>query len=179
MIQQISKKLNLDRKSVQGTIELLEKGDGIPFIARYRKEATGNLDEVIIENIRDAHQQFLELQKRKKYVLDSILKQDLLTDGLKLKVEQADKLSELEDIYLPYKPKRKTRASVAKERGLEPLAKIIMSQNNPNFHFEAEKYTRHADVTDADMAVDGALDIIAEWINERPAVRAMSRRFLV
>lgn len=177
MIQQISKKLNLDRKSVQGTIELLEKGDGIPFIARYRKEATGNLDEVIIENIRDAHQQFLELEKRKKFVLDSILKQDLLTDSLKLKVEQADKLSELEDIYLPYKPKRKTRASVAKERGLEPLARIIMSQNNPNFYFEAEKYTRHKDVLDADMAVDGALDIIAEWINERPAVRAMSRRF--
>ncbi len=177
MIQQISKKLNLDRKSVQGTIELLEKGDGIPFIARYRKEATGNLDEVLIENIRDAHQQFLELEKRKKYVLDSIQKQDLLTDSLKLKVEQSDRLSDLEDIYLPYKPKRKTKASVARERGLEPLAKIIMSQNNPNFYFEAEKYTRHSDIADADMAVDGALDIIAEWINERPAVRAMSRRF--
>jgi len=176
MISYISKGLNLERKSVQSTIELLETGAGIPFIARYRKEATGGLDEVAIENIRDAHHQYLELEKRKKYVLDSIAKQDMLSDILKQKIEQSLSLSEIEDIYLPYKPKRKTKASVAKERGLEPLAKIIMSQNNPDFYFQAERYTKHADITDAEMAVSGALDIIAEWINERPAVRKSSRR---
>ncbi|OYT12359.1 MAG: RNA-binding transcriptional accessory protein [Bacteroidetes bacterium 4572_112] len=176
MISHISKKLNLDRKAVQGTIELLEKGAGIPFIARYRKEATGGLDEVAIENIRDAHLQYIELEKRKKYVIESIAKQDLLSDILQQKIEQSLTLSEIEDIYLPFKPKRKTKASVAKERGLEPLAKIIMSQNNPDFYFQAEHYTKHPDIADAEMAVSGALDIIAEWINERPAVRKSSRR---
>ena len=176
MIHHISKGLNLDRKSVQGTIELLEKGAGIPFIARYRKEATNGLDEVAIENIRDELFRFKELEKRRKYVLESIQKQDLLTDSLKLKITSTTSISELEDIYLPYKPKRKTKASIAIERGLEPLAKIIMSQNNPDFHFQAEKYTKHKDIEDADMAVSGALDIIAEWINERPAVRKSCRR---
>ncbi|MCK5846645.1 MAG: RNA-binding transcriptional accessory protein [Bacteroidales bacterium] len=176
MISHISKKLNLDRKAVKGTIELLESGAGIPFIARYRKEVTNGLDEVAIENIRDSHQQYIELEKRKKFVIESINKQDLLTDGLKQKIIEAKTISDIEDIYLPYKPKRKTKSSIAKERGLEPLAKIIMSQKNPDFYFKAEKYTQHPDIEDADMAVSGALDIIAEWINERPAVRHSTRR---
>ncbi len=176
MISHISKKLNLDRKAVQGTIELLDKGASIPFIARYRKEATNGLDEVAIEEIRDAYQLYTELEKRKNYVIASIEKQELLTDGIKQKIIEAKYLSEVEDIYLPYKPKRKTKASTAKERGLEPLAKIIMSQNTPNFYFQAERYTKHADIDDADMAISGALDIIAEWINERTAVRKNMRR---
>ena len=171
MIESIAQKLNIKTSSVIGCINLLEEGAGIPFIARYRKEATGGLDEVEITNIRDSWQEYLELEKRKKYVIESINKQGLLTDNLKKSIEVAKNLNEVEDIYLPFKPKRKTKASIAKERGLEPLAKIIMSQNIPEFYFKADNFTKHTDIETADDAIDGALDIIAEWISERHYIR--------
>lgn len=176
MIETISKAINIKSSSIAGCIQLLEEGAGIPFIARYRKEATGGLDEVEIAKIRDARLEYIELGKRRNYILESIEKQELLTESLRQSIEAAKSLNELEDIYLPYKPKRKTKATIAKERGLEPLAKMIMSQSVPDFHFKADKFTKHPDVETADDAIDGALDIIAEWISERQYIRANLRR---
>ncbi len=175
MIRTISKLLNTKESSVKGCIQLLDEGAGVPFIARYRKEMTGGLDEVEISNIKEAQQKYIELEKRKKYVLESIEKQDKLNDYLKNQINSATDINEIEDIYLPFKPKRKTKASVARERGLEPLAKMIMAQNLPDFYFKAEQYTKHEDILDADDAISGALDIIAEWISERAVVRRSLR----
>jgi len=175
MIKTISKLLNIKESSVKGCIQLLDEGAGVPFIARYRKEMTSGLDEVEIANIKEAQQKYIELEKRKKYVLESIDKQGKLNDHLKQLINFTSDINEIEDIYLPFKPKRKTKASVAKEKGLEPLAKMIMAQNLPDFYFKAEQYTKHKDILDADDAISGALDIIAEWISERAVVRKSLR----
>jgi uncharacterized protein len=175
MIKTISKQLNIKETSVLGCINLLKEGAGIPFIARYRKEATEGLNEVEISKINDAHQKYIELEKRKKYILESIEKQNLLNPHLKEIIDNTSDINELEDLYLPFKPKRKTKASIARERGLEPLAKMIMAQNLPNFYFKAEQYTKHKDIDDADEAISGALDIIAEWISERAVIRKSLR----
>lgn len=171
MISTISKSLQINFASVKGCVELLEQSASIPFIARYRKEATGGLDEVEIANIRDARLDYLELIKRKAFVIESIEKQGLLTETIKRSIDIAHNIHEVEDIYLPFKPKRKTKASAAIERGLEPLAKMIMGQNTPDFHFKAERFTSHPDIENADEAISGALDIVAEWISERPYIR--------
>lgn len=176
MIESISKELNKSVAAVRGCVQLLEEGASIPFIARYRKEFTHGLDELDIASINDALVSYKELEKRKQYVLESIAKQAKLTTELKQKIISAKVLAEVEDIYLPFKPKRKTRASVARERGLEPLAKMIMGQNSPEFYFKAEQYTRHKEIDNAEEAIDGAIDIMAEWISERQYIRKSMRK---
>jgi len=172
----IAKELNLDHVAVEHTLQLLSGGATIPFIARYRKEHTRGLDEVAIANIRDAQKRYAELEKRREVVLKSIEEQSLLTPLLEEKIREVTDLSALEDLYLPFKPKRKTRASIAREKGLEPLAKMIMAQNIPDFEFKAERLIGRKGVEDLDDAIYGALDIIAEWISERAYVRASLRR---
>lgn len=163
--QLISKQLNLSLKSVQNTIALLNEGATIPFISRYRKEATGALDEVQISDIKSLNDKFIELEKRKQTILSSIEEQEKLTPELKERIENCWDAIELEDIYLPYKPKRQTRAEIARKRGLEPLAKWLMLQQDGEPETKAKEFLNE-DVPDADAALKGACDIIAEWVNE-------------
>ncbi len=163
--QLISKQLNLSLKSVQNTIALLNEGATIPFISRYRKEVTGALDEVQISDIKSLNDKFIELEKRKQTILTSIEEQEKLTPELKERIENCWDAIELEDIYLPYKPKRQTRAEIARKRGLEPLAKWLMLQQNGEPEAKAKEFLNE-DVPDADAALKGACDIIAEWVNE-------------
>ncbi len=162
---------------VSNTVELLEGGATIPFISRYRKETTGSLDEVQIQFIRDRYAQLKELEKRREAVLESIREQEKLTDELEEKIKTAQTLSELEDLYLPYRPKRKTRATVAVAKGLEPLAKKIFSQQKIDLELEAEKYiSEENEVSNIEDALSGARDIIAEWVNENATARNRIRR---
>ena len=174
--KQIASGLKLDEKAVTRTIELLNDSATIPFIARYRKEMTGGLDEVAISAIRDELNMQTELAKRKKAILDSLEELGITNPKLLKDIAEADSMSLLEDLYLPYRPKRKTRASIAREKGLEPLAKMIMAQNIPDFEFKAERLTGRNGVENVDDAIAGALDIIAEWISERPYIRSSVRR---
>ncbi len=174
----IAQELDLQEKQVQNVLDLLESGATIPFIARYRKEATDSLDEVQIGNIRDRHAKLVELDKRRATIIDSVEEQGKLTPELRSKFEQAVTMAELEDLYLPYRPKRKTRASVAKEKGLEPLAALIMSQREPNLMSIAQKHVNKAKgVETAEDALAGARDIIAEWVSENANVRSRLRSF--
>lgn len=175
IVQYIKEKLAVSDKAIQNTLELLAQDCTIPFIARYRKDATGNLDEVQIEQIFKLSNQFDAIVKRKEAVLASIEEQGQLTDFLKEKIQQSFDLVEIEDLYLPFKKKRKTKADVAREAGLEPLAKIIMSQNVSDLEFTAEKYL-NSKVFSAEDALQGARDIIAEWVNENIYVRKALRR---
>lgn len=161
---------------VNNTIKLLEDKATIPFISRYRKEATGSLDEVQIAAIKEQLEKLKELDKRKKTIIKTIDKQGKLTPELKNKIENTFDSNELEDIYLPYKPKRKTRASIAIENGLEPLAKIIFSQKSDNISKIADSYLDEK-VENTEAALQGARDIIAEWINENPRSRNVTRNF--
>ena len=170
----IKKQTQLSEKSVQNTIKLLQEDCTIPFIARYRKEMTGNLDEVQIEEILKAKNYYEELVKRKTSILTSIEEQGALTADLKAKIEATESLILLEDLYLPYKKKRKTKADQAREEGLEPLAKIIMAQNAHNLQQIARNY-RTDKVKDASEALAGARLIIAEWISERSDIRDYMR----
>ncbi len=170
----ISKSLNLPQSKVQSTIKLLEEGATIPFIARYRKEATGSLDEVNIGDIKTQLDKLNEIEKRKATILKSIEEQGKLTDDLKRRIADTFDSTVLEDIYLPYKQKRKTRASVAKEKGLEPLADAIFSQNNHSIESLAERYLTD-EVESIEDALQGARDIMAEWINEDEAARQKVR----
>ena len=170
----IKKQTQLSEKSVQNTIKLLQEDCTIPFIARYRKEMTGNLDEVQIEEILKAKNYYEELVKRKTSILTSIEEQGALTADLKAKIEAAESIILLEDLYLPYKKKRKTKADQAREEGLEPLAKIIMAQNAHNLQQIAQNY-RTDKVKDASEALAGARLIIAEWISERSDIRDYMR----
>ncbi len=163
--QLISKQLNISLKSVQNTISLLDEGATIPFISRYRKEATGALNEVQIADIKSLNDKFIELEKRKQTILSSIEEQEKLTPELKERIENCWDAIELEDIYLPYKPKRQTRAEIARKRGLEPLAKWLMLQQNEEPEIKAQKFIND-EVPNADAALKGACDIIAEWVNE-------------
>ena len=170
----ISKDLNLPQSKVQSTISLLEEGATIPFIARYRKEATGSLDEVNIGDIKTQLEKLKEIEKRKDTILKSIEGQGKLTDNLKRRIQDTFDSTVLEDIYLPYKQKRKTRASVAKEKGLEPLADVLFSQNNHSVEELAEQYLTD-EVNSIDDALQGARDIMAEWINEDQVARQKVR----
>jgi len=175
-IRKIANELNLGVHQVEATVELLNDGATVPFIARYRKEVTGGLDEVEITKIRDRIRQLSELDKRREAILKSLQERELLTDELEQKIYAAQKMAELEDIYLPYKPKRRTRAIVAKEKGLEPLAEMIFEQENVDLETEAEKFVDpQKDVKSADDALSGARDIIAEWIGEDATARARMR----
>lgn len=170
----ISKELNLSERSVAATIKLLEDGATIPFISRYRKEVTGSLDEVAIRNIQLRYDELIELEKRKKYIIETIEAADALTPELREKIQVTFNSAVLEDLFLPYKPKRRTRASIAREKGLEPLAKIIMSQNERNIIGRTMRFLSD-DVLNEDEAIAGALDIIAEWVSENERARQIVR----
>src|SRR5687768_2637072 len=171
-IAQITREFSLQQKYVKAVADLLSEGATIPFISRYRKELTGSMDEVMVANVRDRLEQLKELDKRRESIISSIEKQGKLTTELMQAVIAATSLAELEDIYLPYKPKRKTRASVAKEKGLEPLAEKIFNQDQFDIQKLAEEFIdSEKGVTDIASALDGARDIIAEWISENPVTR--------
>lgn len=171
----IQKQLNISEKSINNTLQLLAEDCTIPFIARYRKDKTGNLDETQIEQIAKISKQFEEIVKRKESILKSIEEQDALTPELQQRIEDSFDLQELEDLYLPFKKRKKTKADAAKEKGLEPLAKIIMSQKNNDLMFLASKYLNN-EVASEEEALQGARDIMAEWINENMYVRKNLRR---
>lgn len=174
-IQFIQNQINVPVKGIENTIALINEDCTIPFISRYRKDQTGNLDEVIIEQIAKLSKQFDEIVKRKESVLKSIDEQGQLTSELKSKIEKSFDLQEIEDLYLPYKKKKKTRADVARENGLEPLAKIIFSQCNEDVDYLSTQYINDK-VKNEDEALQGARDIIAEWINENIYIRKNLRR---
>jgi uncharacterized protein len=174
-IQFIQNQINAPIKGIENTINLLNEDCTIPFISRYRKDQTGNLDEVIIEQIAKLSKQYDEIVKRKESILKTIEEQGQLSAELKSKIEKSFDLQEIEDLYLPYKKKKKTKADLARENGLEPLAKIIMSQGNDDIDFISSKYLNKS-VANEDEALQGARDIIAEWINENIAVRQSLRR---
>lgn len=175
----IASALQIAEKQVENTIRLLDGGATIPFISRYRKEVTGALDEVQIGHIKDRYDKLNEIEKRKQTIRSTIEEQGKLTAELQARIDSCWDATELEDIYLPYKPKRRTRAEVARERGLEPLAKILMVQTENNLDSRARSFVR-GEVADVGEALKGARDIIAEWVSEneraRNAVRAVFRR---
>ncbi|MEX6626938.1 Tex family protein [Tenacibaculum salmonis] len=177
LINYIISRCQISLKSIQSTIELLNEDCTIPFIARYRKEKTGNLDEVEIGLIVELKEAFETLEKRKKAILKAIEEQGALTDQLKNKIDKTENITALEDIYLPYKKKRKTKAETARKNGLEPLAKMIMSQRINDLNFTASKY-KNKEVLSEEKALEGARHIISEWINERTDVRNNIRKEL-
>jgi len=174
ILQFIQSKTQIQELGIKNTITLLNEDCTIPFIARYRKERTGNLDEVQIEQIETFKEQFEALEKRKKAIIKALQEQEVLTSELEKKINKTDNLISLEDLYLPYKKKRKTKAETARNNGLEPLAKIIMAQNARDIDSIAEKYTSKEVATNED-ALEGARFIIAEWINERTDIRSNIR----
>ena len=174
-IQFILKSVVTAAINIQNTVQLLQEDCTIPFISRYRKDKTGNLDEVQIEQIAKLQKDYEVIVKRKEAILKSIAEQDALTPELGKKIQQSFDLQELEDFFLPFKKKKKTKADVARENGLEPLAKIMMAQNNDDVNFIATKYL-NVNVINEDAALQGARDIIAEWINENIYVRKQLRR---
>lgn len=171
----IADDLNLDIRGVSNTIKLLWEGATIPFISRYRKEMTGNLDETHITAIHELLKRYTELDKRKETILKTIESQGKLTEELKARILQSFDASELEDIYLPYKPKRRTRATIAREKGLEPLAFIIIKQQVSNIHKKAEEFINDQ-VFSVEDALEGACDILAEMISEDERARNIVRR---
>jgi uncharacterized protein len=177
-IPKIAQELGFTPKQVQATADLLNEGATVPFIARYRKEVTGSLDEVAITTIRDRLNQLVELDKRREAILKSLEERDQLTDELKEKILSAETMAVLEDIYLPYRPKRRTRAMIAKERGLEPLAHRLFAQDDIDPLTEASAFVDlEKGVNSLEEALAGARDIIAEWVNEDQMARARMREF--
>jgi protein Tex len=174
-IQFIAKSVATAPVNIQKTVQLLNEDCTIPFISRYRKDQTGNLDEVVIEQIAKLNKQYDELIKRKESILKTIEEQGQLSPELAKKIQDSFDLQELEDLYLPFKKKKKTKADVARENGLEPLSTIIMAQNNDNIDFISTQYIND-NVINEEAALQGARDIIAEWINENIHVRQQLRR---
>lgn len=166
----ISDLLGISEKQIKSTLQLLEEGATIPFISRYRKEATGGLDEVQIEQIKEQNDKFCETAKRKETILNTINEQGKLTDDLRQRIEQSWNPTELEDIYLPYKPKRRTRAEVARQKGLEPLATLLLLQRENQLQAKATAFVK-GEVKDVEEALKGARDIIAEQVNEDERAR--------
>ena len=171
----IAKELNLSEKVVDNTSELLDEGCTIPFIARYRKERTGGLDEVKIGKINEWNERLKELSKRKETILKTIGEQGKLTEELQKLIELCWNSTELEDIYLPFKPKRRTRAQVAREQGLEPLAQVILLQRERNIENVAKRFINGDLITTIEEAIQGAKDIIAETISEDGQARQRLR----
>ena len=174
-IQPIAIKLNLKLQQVEAVLGLFEEGATIPFIARYRKDKTGALDEVQIQQIQDEAKFLKEFTERKAFIEKTITEQEKMTEALQEKLNKATTIAELEDIYLPYKPKRKTKAQTAKENGLEPLANLLLEQKDIDLATEAAKFINEK-VKDTDAALQGARDIIAEMVNEDAQVRAKLRK---
>ena len=176
-IPQIAQELHLTQGQVQATVGLLDDGATVPFIARYRKEATASLDEVAITNIRDRLSRLRELRDRQGTILDSLEERGLLTEELRKAVLSAETMATLEDIYLPYRPKRRTRATIARERGLEPLARRLWDQQDFVVNLAAVEYVdRELGVETVEDALGGARDIIAEWVNEETTARGSMRK---
>lgn len=176
----IAKELDIKTAQVRATALLLEEGGTVPFIARYRKEATGSLDEVAVAAIRDRLDQLAELDKRRDAVLKSLDERGLLTDEIRKKVDGACSMTELEDIYLPFRPKRRTRATIAKEKGLEPLAALVFEQGEIDPEKEAAAFIDPGKgVESAEDALSGARDIIAEWVSEEQHAREKMRELYI
>ncbi len=177
LAQKTATELNLPECAVHAVVDLLDNGSTVPFIARYRKEVSGGMDEVQIIAVRDRIRQLRDLEDRRSAIVASLAERNLLTDELKLSVEAAGTMAILEDVYLPFRPKRRTRATIAREKGLEPLAELIFRQDpaiNP-----AREAARYADpamgIASVEEALAGASDIIAEWLNEDPVLRGKIR----
>ena len=175
-IQFIQQNISIQEKQINAVLQLLSEDCTIPFIARYRKDKTGNLGEVEIEQIQKLSKNFDEIQKRKESVLKSIEEQKKLTLELRAKIEKSFDLQEVEDLYLPFKKRRKTKADAAKEKGLEPLAKIIMAQKNSGDIDQTAQNYLNKEISSVEEALQGARDIIAEWINENIFIRKNLRR---
>ncbi len=171
----IAQSLAVSYRQVENTIALLNEGATVPFISRYRKERTGSLDEVQVLQIKEQNEKYNELEKRKGTILKTIEEQDKLTPGLKARIVGCFDAVELEDLYLPYKPRRRTKATIAREKGLEPLAKILMKQVDRDIEFRAGQFLNE-DVNSVEEALSGARDIIAEWISENEKARNIVRR---
>lgn len=174
--KKIAAELSISEKQVSATVSLLDEGATVPFISRYRKEMTGSLDEVQVAAIRDRIQQLRELDKRREAILKSLAEMGKLTPELDKAINAAENMTALEDIYLPYRPKRKTRATAAREKGLQPLADVIFAQSRIDLEAEAEKYI-DADkgVNTLEEALAGARDIMAEQIAENAELRTHVR----
>ncbi len=185
ILQIIAQEFSLPVNSVNNAIELWQEGATVPFIARYRKERTGSLDEVQLRDIFERHTYLTELDKRKETIKDAIASQNKLTAELKAKIEACLNKTELEDLYLPYKPKRRTKATIAREKGLEPLAELIQSLNKPqaksiSLTAAAAKYiSKEKEVNTVEEALAGAADIIAETIAEKAEIRAYLREYFL
>ena len=171
----VAAKLNLRQQDVTAVLKLLEEGATIPFIARYRKDSTGALDEVQVQQIQDEANFQKEFSERKAFIEKTITEQGKMTDALQAKINGATTLAALEDIYLPYKPKRKTKAQTARENGLGPLANLLLQQGNISVLSEAKAFINEQVLT-AEDALQGARDIIAELVNEHAEIRAKIRR---
>ncbi len=172
----IARELSLRPQQVQAAARLLGEGATVPFIARYRKEATGTLDEVALARVRDRLEQLGELDARRTTILESLTERGLLTDELRARISAAATMTLLEDVYLPYRPKRRTRAMIAREKGLEPLAKRLFEQGNADPEAEARVFVdAQKGVTDVEEALQGARDIVAEWVSEDAPTRAAMR----
>jgi uncharacterized protein len=178
--KKLATEFSIAEKQVVATVALLDEGATVPFISRYRKELTGSLDEVQVAGIRDRIQQLRELDKRREAILSSLTEMGKLTPELEKQINAAETMVLLEDIYLPYRPKRKTRATAAREKGLQPLADALLAQNKFDIDTEAEKYiSEEKGVTNAEDALAGARDIIAEHISEDAIVRAKLRELFL
>jgi len=175
-LQAIAAALGVKLNQVEAVTDLLDGGATVPFISRYRKEATGGLDEVAIFDIENRYKKFQELDRRKQTIIETISAQNKLTDELKHQIDNTLDSTELEDIYLPYKPKKRTRATIAKEQGLEPLAAWLMRQRPGSIESESEKFVK-GDIDDTDKALAGARDIIAEWVSENAVARQRVRNY--
>ena len=171
---QIATTFGVKSKQVFSVLELLAEGSTVPFIARYRKEKTGGLDEVQIIDIKNEFERLEAFRKRKEYILQHIEEQGKLTSELKKLIDECSEATILEDLYLPYKTRRKTRADIARDKGLEPLAKVIFEQKENRLLQNLKPYLTDSIQTEAE-AIQGAKDIIAEWINEDAAVRSHLR----
>ena len=177
MIKQLAEELGIREGQVRAAVELIDDGNTIPFIARYRKEATGSLDDTVLRKLHTRLEYLRNLEQRREDVIRLITEQDKMTDELRAKLEQATTLQEMEDIYRPYKPKRRTRAMMAKEKGLEPLAELLLAQRSGEDveaaaagYIDAEK-----GVEDVQQALAGAMDIIAEQVSDNAKYRKFIR----
>lgn len=178
--QKIAEELSIAEKQVTATLSLLDEGATVPFISRYRKELTGTLDEVQVAAIRDRAQQLRDLDKRREAILKSLTDMGKLTPELEKQINEAETMVLLEDIYLPYRPKRKTRATTAREKGLQPLADLLMEQKRIDPETEAVKYIdEEKGVRSFEEALTGARDIIAEFISENAEVRTQMRNLFI
>ena len=178
-VNRLAAEFKIRPQQVQAAVELLDAGNTIPFIARYRKEATGSLDDQVLREMAERLEYLRNLEKRREEIASSLEEQGVMTDELKAQLAKAVTLSELEDIYRPYRPKRRTRATVAKERGLEPLALWLMLQQPGDPAAEAGKYIDpEKDVPDAETALAGARDILAETVSDSAEIRKELRTLL-